>query len=166
MSEKKKRRTRRGGKKHKAKRKHRRGYSPGWHLKLEDLRRQAEKEPGEYAVKVMRGWELHLRHMPQGHRCTSPECSWEGTNPADSPWSISCPVCAEPARLEPWSLTAKPASHVPEWDWLNKAADYLGIPELDEDGESQRPTADDGLHVVLWTWNAPPTQQRRRASSD
>ena len=116
---KKKKRTRRGG------RKRRRNVltTPGWHLKLEELRREAQGEPGEFAVKRMRGWELHLRFV------------------ADEP--------------EPWSLTAKPASGTPEWGWLSKAADHLGIPELDGDGESQRPSQDDGLHVVMWTWAVP-----------
>jgi hypothetical protein len=119
---KKARRTRRGGKNRK--RKPRREVSPGWHLKLEELRRQARKESPETAVKRMRGWELQLTHKP--------------------------------SEEEPWTLLAKPASGTPEWDWLSKAADYLGIPELDEEFNSQRPSDKDGLAYVLWTWKEPP----------
>jgi len=148
-----KKRTRRGGKNRRRGQQH----SPGWHLKLAELRRTAKGEPGEFAVKQMRGWELHLRYVQSWRRCPAPECHWEGLRVvpvelAEPP----CPECGgEGVRVEPWSLTAKPVSGTPEWGWLNKAADFLGIPALDAGGESQRPTEEDGLSVVLWTWDEP-----------
>jgi len=106
--------------------------SPGWHLKLEEFRREAKAKSPEVVSRAdMRGWELHLSHKPHHHQCSS--CAWSGMRvyPVEEP-TPTCPDCASEIVNEPWALTAHPCREHNDYTWLGKAAEFLGAPAEDK----------------------------------
>jgi hypothetical protein len=146
MSKKKRKRRRRRGNGSKG-RHGRSNDSLGWHLKMEEFRREAIKVSPGVITRTMRGWELHLSYKPGNHACSA--CTWGGllVYPVESPVP-PCPDCGCVVLSEPWALAAHPDSGSNDYPWLGRAAEFLGAPAEDK---PEKPPKDE-KHVVMFSW--------------